>query len=66
MDDTGCEEQVAAVALSGKGEETLALLPGVETVMPFEDVPLTLLLTETETSATQEAPALPQALTWSV
>lgn len=64
MAETGCDEQVGAVALSWKGEETEALLPGLLTVMP--PVVEALVLTVTATSVTHAAPALPQALTWRV
>ena len=62
MAATGCEEQVSAVALSIKGALRDVLFTGLATVMPSAVSALAVMAT----SVTQTAPALPQALTWSV
>ena len=65
MAPTGCEEQLDAVAVKGKEEDTEALLPGLVTFTPlvFADEEAPTLIA---TSLTQEAPPLPQALTCNV
>lgn len=66
---TACEEQAGAVAETVKGEPTEAPAVGELMVTPEEDVELAVVLPETTLMAmlaTQEEPALPQDLMWTV